>query len=333
MKWDFIQPKSGDILRVSFGNFYHYGIYVSDEEVIQFGLSPALNVGLKEADIKVLSSDIDTFLNGGFLEVAVLDKKEEKSRLSVEETVRRARARKGEGGYHLLYNNCEHFVNSCVFNKASCSATDDVRNKILSIPVLVIYTAQIPTNTKMGELVPKERNEEVKSCKNEEVKREKYYVWKLLEYALERTFGKKLKKLDIYKSNSGKWECDGYEFSLSHSHGVVAVAVSRRKVGVDIELKKELRVNIADKILSDKEAEEFNGVAQNERNDWLIKKWTQKESAFKLNGKAVSSIKDIPTDSVKTFEVSVGGNNYYLSVCSEWADNAKIIENVDLTLV
>jgi len=66
MKWDFIQPESGDILRVSFGNFYHYGIYVSDEEVIQFGLSPALNVGLKEADIKVLSSDIDTFLKDGF---------------------------------------------------------------------------------------------------------------------------------------------------------------------------------------------------------------------------------------------------------------------------
>ncbi len=330
MKWDFIQPKRGDILRVSFGNFYHYGIYVSDEEIIQFGLSPALNVGLKESDIKVLSSNIDTFLNGGFLEVAVLDKKEEKSRLSLEETINKARSRLGEGGYHLLYNNCEHFVSSCVFNKASCSTTDDVRNKILSIPILNVYTSQIPLNSKMGDLIPKERNEEVKNCKNEEVKREKYYVWKLLEYALDRTFGKKIKKLDIYKTSSGKWECKGYEFSLSHSHGAVAVAVSRRKVGVDIELKKELKINIAQKILSNLEAEEFESVPQHEKNDWLIKKWTQKESAFK-SGKAICSIKDIRTDGIKTMEVVVGDKGYYLSVCSECVESMRLFENIDLT--
>ena len=117
MKWDFIQPNLGDMIRVSFGSFHHYGIYVSDDEVIQFGLSPVLNVGLKEEDIKVLSSNIDTFLNGGFLQVAVLDKKEEKSRLKAEETVKRARARMGEGGYHILYNNCEHFANWCACGK------------------------------------------------------------------------------------------------------------------------------------------------------------------------------------------------------------------------
>ena len=330
MKWDFIQPNLGDMIRVSFGNFHHYGIYVSDDEVIQFGLSPALNVGLKEEDIKVLSSNIDTFLNGGFLQVAVLDKKEEKSRLKAEETVKRARARMGEGGYHILYNNCEHFASSCVFNKASCSETDDVRSKILAIPVLSVFTASIPNDGKMDDLIPKERNEEIRSCTNETVKKEKYYVWKLLEYALERTFGKKMKKLVFNKTYCGKWECEGYEFSLSHSSGAVAVAVSRRKVGVDIELKKPLKFNLADKILSSSEYAEFNAVEEQERNDWLLKKWTQKESAFKRFGLPVRSIKDVETKDVKTMEIRVGDSEYYLSVCSEWVDKVRLIENVEL---
>ena len=37
-KWSLIEPKMGDIIRVSIGkNMHHYGIYVSDSEVIQYG--------------------------------------------------------------------------------------------------------------------------------------------------------------------------------------------------------------------------------------------------------------------------------------------------------
>ncbi len=333
MKWEFLQPKRGDIVRVSFGNFYHYGIYVDDTEVIQFGLSPSLNVGLKEADIKVLSSDVETFLNGGFLEVGVLDKKEQKSRLSVEETVTRARARIGEGGYHLLYNNCEHFVNSCVFNKASCSATDDVRKKILAIPVLSVYTACIPTDAKLGNLFPKERDLEVRSCANEEVRKEKYYVWKLLEHALYHTFGKKMEKLVFSKTSNGKWGCDGFEFSLSHSNGAVAVAVSRREVGVDIERKREIMNGISSKMLSKREMEEYNRVLDNEKNDWLLQKWTQKESVFKRTAVKGLAIKDLEIKDVRTLDVKVGGGEYYLSVCSVWCDKIRLFENVDLTKI
>jgi phosphopantetheine--protein transferase-like protein len=331
MKWELIQPKKGDIIRVSFGNFYHYGIYVTDDEVIQFGLSPTLNVGLKEQDVKVLSSDIDVFLNGGFLEVAVLDKKEEKTRASVDDTVKKARSRIGETGYHLLYNNCEHFVNSCVFNNAFCSATDNARSKILSIPVLNVYVAQIPKNGNLSSLIPKERNDEVISCKNDEVKREKYYVWKLLEYALERTFGKKMKKLTFAKTDYGKWTCDNYEFSLSHSCGTVAVAVSRKNVGVDIEEIKELKIDISEKILSQTEMVEYGTIDQSEKNDWLLKKWTQKESVFKTLSTSAYSIKDINTDRVKTMRLKVGEKEYFLSVCSKCIDSIKLFSDVDLT--
>lgn len=327
MKWELILPQKGDIIRVCVADFHHYGIYVSDDEIIQFGLSPVRNVGLKECDIRVLSSDIETFLNGGFLEVAVLDWVEKKSRLSVDETVRRAREKLGEGGYSLLHNNCEHFVNYCVFDKGSSVDADRVKGKP---NVLNVYTASVVNNGKIKAVVPKERETEIRNCTNKDVKREKYYVWKLLEYAFMHTFNKKLKKLGLRKTYCGKWVCDGYEFSLSHSSGAVAVAVSDVSVGVDIERKRQIREGLADKILTNSEKEEYGVVSEEQRNEWLMRKWTQKESVFKTLNLKACPISAINTDGVKTLEVKVGDADYYLSVCSESIDKMCLFENINL---
>ena len=93
MKWELSEPKLGDMIRVRFGNFYHYGFYVSDSEVIQFGLAPNARPEIKDSEVEVLASDIDTFLNGEYLEVAVLDKKELKTRVPPKKSVELARAR------------------------------------------------------------------------------------------------------------------------------------------------------------------------------------------------------------------------------------------------
>lgn len=34
MRWTFNEPKAGDMIRVCLGEFYHYGIYVNDDEII-----------------------------------------------------------------------------------------------------------------------------------------------------------------------------------------------------------------------------------------------------------------------------------------------------------
>ena len=40
MKWEYKDCRYGDIIRVKLGSVYHYGIFVSDDEVIAFGLPP-----------------------------------------------------------------------------------------------------------------------------------------------------------------------------------------------------------------------------------------------------------------------------------------------------
>ena len=129
MNWEPIHPsKSGDIIRTKVSFYYHYGIFVSEDEVIQFGLP---NDPGKQSDlIKVTVSDIYTFLSGGEIETARPTRSEALKMRSKEDVVAIARSKIGQGGYDILHNNCEHFVNECAFGKASSSFLDDVRKKI-----------------------------------------------------------------------------------------------------------------------------------------------------------------------------------------------------------
>ena len=128
MRWSEKNPVYGDIIRVKVSFYYHYGIYVSDECIIQFGLPT--NVTQNADDVKVLETDINTFLGGSELEVAIFNRQEKKSSYKPDQIVENARSRIGEGGYHILHNNCEHFVNKCAFGEAKSDFLDNVRKQI-----------------------------------------------------------------------------------------------------------------------------------------------------------------------------------------------------------
>ena len=102
MKWEPVECKAGDMVRIRLGGLYHYGIFVSENEVIQFGLPPTAENRAAEGEVKVIATDVDTFACGCIIETACLDRSEQKRRLKNDETVRRARARIGETGYNII---------------------------------------------------------------------------------------------------------------------------------------------------------------------------------------------------------------------------------------
>ena len=333
MKWELTQPSSGDMVRVQLGSIYHYGIYVNDDEVIQFGLAPSARRHVTDNEICVLSSDIDVFLAGGFLEVAVADRKEKRKFNSPKETVKIARGRIGEGGYHILYNNCEHFAYECLTGEKYSSQTDAVRKFFQSLPVLDVYVAEIPADINISEVSPKSRQDEISACSCERVKREKYCAWKLLEYGLQRSLGKKIVDTEIVKSENGKWISPYVEFSISHSHNAVCVAVSRNSVGIDIELL-ESKINterFCERILNDAEEVEYQKLTEN-KLEFLLTKWSQKESLFKLSGDKsfVAKEHDTQKGNVVSRTVIVAGQNYILSVASDTPERLKVFENIKL---
>lgn len=126
MKWELKEAVRGDMVRIKIGLFYHYGVFVSEDEVIQFGYPPIPRYKDK-TPIVVGAVGIDEFACDKFVEVGVPDRRERKTRRTPDETVAFARSKLGEGGYNLIHNNCEHFAYECVFGVKKSTQEDVAR--------------------------------------------------------------------------------------------------------------------------------------------------------------------------------------------------------------
>lgn len=334
MKWQLKEPMLGDIIRVRAGSIYHYGIYVSDSEVIQFGLSTTHANRVADRDVEVCVSDIDNFLLDGFLEVGASEKKDGK-RYSPQKIIKIARSKLGEKGYNIIYNNCEHFAYECYCGKKVSSQIEGVRSFFKKFPVIDVYIARIPNNEKITSIYPEARQKEIDSVSNNRIKTEKYFVWKLLEYAIDKSFSQKISNVSIWKSESGKWLCNMCEFSLSHSDDLVCVAISKSPVGVDIEKIKQPQIDLSRRILTEKEYEQYSKLSEEEKIGYAIGVWTKKESLFKLGNLKSISLNDFVSLSGNVFQKTIYIDNdaYSLSVASDGINKINLYENIKLLYV
>ena len=127
MKWWPETCQSGDMVRVRVGSIWHYGVFVSEDEVIEFGPPPVGEEALNNKEKYVIAASIEDFAAGGIVERAVLTREEQRKRIPPRKTVELARARIGEGGYDLIHNNCEHFAYRCVFGIELSTQAESVR--------------------------------------------------------------------------------------------------------------------------------------------------------------------------------------------------------------
>ena len=114
-QWQQQAARPGDHLRVSRGVYTHHGIYVSHSEVIHF--SSLDDDNLTGDGNEVISTSLSRFLLDGNFEVKIYNDDEHKDLYPVTDIVRWARACLGDGGYHLVINNCEHFANMCTLGR------------------------------------------------------------------------------------------------------------------------------------------------------------------------------------------------------------------------
>lgn len=180
-----------------------------------------------------------------------------------------------------------------------------------------VYISAFPFKVIDGDIFPEKRQEQIESCKNQKVKDEKFYAWKLLELAFLRSFGVHIKDAGIYQSGE-KWTSELYKFSLSHSHGVVAVAVSKSDVGIDVE-KIDLdrfRLLPENRFLTALEKESVKGKGDEELAVLKNALWTVKEAAFKQKNGKVFRAENIETSNVsyKTIRIAANKGEYFLSV-------------------
>lgn len=168
-----------------------------------------------------------------------------------------------------------------------------------------VFAARIPFPAEREEVFPAARAAEIASCRNEGVRAGKYYVWKLLEYALREVCGLDIADVSFKREKSGKWRAEGVEFSLSHSCDVVAVALARFPVGVDVELCDAARFSraFAEKILTAKEKEDLKGTG--DAASYCNALWTKKEAVFKCAGGSVFRPEAVESSALPTQTVKI----------------------------
>ncbi len=196
---------------------------------------------------------------------------------------------------------------------------------------------------------PPERQQEIDSVTDTNLKAQKQTSWKLLEYAIRDTLNKRIEEFTFKKIN-GKWTTGEFFFSISHSGNLVCVGLSDAPVGVDIESQSHFikmvkdPFKFLDKIGTDSEKKLYKSPSIGR----LIELWTGKESNFKRSnlstfvpskveidiadtkyacvvqegGFAVSEFSGCEVD--YDLELSQDGERYMLAVCSGCKTDGKL---------
>ena len=190
-----------------------------------------------------------------------------------------------------------------------------------------VYCALMPNGIGERELYPKERMNEINECKSESVKREKYRVWELLEYAIKDAFYPDFNNLQFTKMPSGQWVCDKLCFSISHSDEAMTVALCESDVGVDIELVRELDPRLADRVLTERELSYYQNLTEAQRTDYLLEAWCKKEAVFKASRGDILLPRTIDANDHCTYveRVKIANSEYLIAVSAKESFSVELI--------
>ena len=235
MRWQATRLRPGDMVRVRRGMLWHYGVYVSDGEVIQFGMPPGLEPGAAADDIRVCATDIQTFSCGGFAEAAQLSPAERLKRISRKKSIALARQRIGEAGYDIIHNNCEHFAYECVMGTKWSEQEEQARRLWRSRRLAEVYLMHIPYEAGIDAFDNARLNRELKRIREPKERMGYYCALRLMLHGLKDTYGYDEKQLVFKKGHDGKLSCNKACVSVAYTGGAAAAAVSNSPIAIGFE--------------------------------------------------------------------------------------------------
>lgn len=131
------------------GLYYHHGIDMGDGTVIHFSGEP-----LNRKTARVARIPEEVFLDGAPKEI--ISHGGDEKILTPEETIALAEEQLDNEGYHLLYNNCEHFANYCKTRRKMSRQVQSLKKKaaaamgFVTTITIVVVTNQVLKKTGQG---------------------------------------------------------------------------------------------------------------------------------------------------------------------------------------
>ena len=140
----------------------------------------------------------------------------------------------------------------------------------------------------------------------------------LLNDVLENTWFKDTNQIEYYYNENGKPYIKGSNiyFSLSHSNGIVALTISKEEIGLDIELIKDVKDNLARRIMNDEEYMIYQNLDKQNKKVYFFEVWTSKEAYIKkLGTKITLNPSNIMIDEdILLKHTNISGNEYMIAV-------------------
>lgn len=183
--------------------------------------------------------------------------------------------------------------------------------------VYIINTHQIKLTNDYYQFVPSKKLKKVQNSTNETYIKEQLIGQKLLNYILVADYHLDLSKIEYIYNDYGKPYLKNLNlfFSISHSNGVVAVGVSDKEVGIDLELVRPVPFALVKKVLSMDELSKYQSLDEKEKLEYFFSIWTKKEALVKKNGTSVilNANKIASDKKIYTTSIRLDNQQYLLS--------------------
>jgi len=143
-----------------------------------------------------------------------------------------------------------------------------------------------------------------------------FAYFKMLEFVFE-TY--KINLYDREISFEGKPHFVDYKmfFNLSHEDDLVAVIIDDTKeCGIDLS-RRVTNLKLAERILSEAEKKQYEGVAEDDKEEYIARKWAMKEAYGKKVGLGLCDKVYNTTVEMKLKKITYKDKYYYLCITEE----------------
>ena len=184
--------------------------------------------------------------------------------------------------------------------------------------VYILNANNLSTDLSLYDNIDKNRLEKIKKSSNVLFKKEQLGSSILLNDILENYFFMDITKIEYIYNEFGKpyIKDSNLYFSLSHSNGVIALAVSKEEIGLDIELIKDVKDNLAHKAMNEAEYNIYKGLSKNDKISYFYEVWTSKEAYVKKLGSTLTlnpSNINIDTDVILK-NINISNSQYMIAL-------------------
>lgn len=177
-------------------------------------------------------------------------------------------------------------------------------------------TFNLSIEESMFDLIDETRAAKIKKIKDVVKQKEKLFSSLLLNELIIQTLGS---SYDIKYTTNGKPFIDhpNFHFSVAHSNGVICIGISKKNIGVDIELIKPITEKLVNKVLSDEELQIYKTLKPIDKTNYFFESFTAKESYVKQNDLSMINPKAVIYDQVVTKTFKKNKNIYQISLSGD----------------